>query len=41
MLTVPRALQQKTSSEFEEIVLTKLTGFLNLCFDNHKAHISF
>lgn len=41
MLTVPRALQQKTSSEFEEIVLTKLTGFLNLCFDNHKARISF
>lgn len=41
MLTVPGALQQKTSCEFEEIVLPKLTGIRNLCFDNHKAHISF
>lgn len=40
MLAVPGALLQKTFSELEEIVITKLTGFQNLCFDNHKAHIS-
>lgn len=41
MLTIPRALQQKTLSEFKGLVLTKLTEFLNLGFYNHKAHISF